>query len=96
MQHFLLTIAPFLLTMELFYLQLTIQLLYLQLELCTYTFLFLDLQLELLAQSGKVHLISALRDCKQRSLPASNIAPTESKKRFPLKGLDVSIELRIL
>ena len=38
-----------------------------------------------LAYSGKVHLIRALRDCKQRSLTVSKKAPTVSKKASPNK-----------
>ena len=61
--YFLLTAGSFLLTVELFYLQLTI--------------------LAFFAYSGKVHLISALRDCKQSSLAVSKKAPTVSKKASP-------------
>ena len=43
---------------------------------CTYSW-------SILAYSGKVHLIRALRDCKQRSLTVSKKAPTVSKKSFP-------------
>ena len=38
------------------------------------------------AYSGKVRLIRALRDCKQRSLTVSKKAPTVSKKLPPRKG----------
>ena len=44
---------------------------------------FFGLQLELFAYSGKVRLLSALRDCKQRSLTVSKKAPTVSKKASP-------------
>ena len=36
------------------------------------------------AYSGRVHLIRALRDCKQRSLTVSKKTPTVSKKVSPL------------
>ena len=65
---FSLTVGSFLLAVELFYLQLSILAFLLTLEMFC-------LQLELfylrLAYSGKVRLIRALRDCKQRSLTVS-------------------------
>ena len=39
------------------------------------------------AYSGKVCLIRALRDCKQRSLTVSKKAPTIRKKNFPPKNV---------
>ena len=41
------------------------------------------LQLALFDYKGKVHLIRALRDCKQRSLTVSKKAPTLSRKASP-------------
>ena len=82
---FLLTVGGFLLTVELFYLQLTI----LAFLLTAGAFLFTVLASLLtvgafLCYSGKVRLIRALRDCKQRSLTVSKKAPTVSKKASPL------------
>ena len=46
---------------------------------------YLQTKLQLLfAYSGQVRLISALRDCKQRSSTVSKKTPTASKKSFPL------------
>ena len=85
MQLFLLTIESFLLTIELIYLQLTIFALLLTDGAFSLTILAFYLQLEFfVAYSGKVHLISALRDCKQRSLTVSKTAPTVSKKASPI------------
>ena len=39
----------------------------------------------LLAYSGKVRLIRALRDCKPRSLTVNKKTPTVSKKTSPLE-----------
>ena len=67
-----------------FYLQLTI------FSLFTYNWSFLLTVLAFLltvgffAYNGKVHLIRALRDCKQRSLTVSKKAPTASKQTSPL------------
>ena len=72
--------GAFLLTVEPFYLQLTLLAFLLTIgafSLTTY------LQCSF-ACSGKVHLISALRDCKQRSLTVSKKASTVSKKLPPL------------
>ena len=68
---FLLTVGSFLLTVELFYLQLTTLSFCLQLELFPLTISVFCLQLELFAYSGKVRLRSVLWDCKQRSLTVS-------------------------
>ena len=46
----------------------------------TYNSGFFTYSWSFFAYSGKVRLIRALRDCKQRSLTASNKAPTVSKK----------------
>ena len=85
MRLFLLTAGSFLLTVELFYLQLTI----LAFLLTVRAFLltvgsFLTHSWSSFAYSGKVRLIRALRDCKQRSLTVSKKAPTLSKKASPL------------
>ena len=50
-----------------------------------YSFSFFTYSWSFLAYSGKVRLIRALRDCKQRSLTVSKKAPTVSKKASPLK-----------
>ena len=81
---FLLTVGSFLLTVELFYLRLTI------LAFFTYNWSFFAYSLSFLtynsssfAYNGKVRLIRALRDCKQRSLTVSKKASTVSKKASP-------------
>ena len=78
-------ISKLLLTVELFCLQLTILGFYLQLELFSLTSLaFLPaVSWSFFAYSGKVHLISASRDCKQRSLTVSPKIPTVSKTLLP-------------
>ena len=48
-----------------------------------YSFSFFTYSWSFLAYSGKVRLIRALRDCKQRSLTVSKKAPTVSKKASP-------------
>ena len=48
-----------------------------------YSFSFFTYSWSFFAYSGKVRLIRALRDCKQRSLTVSKKAPTVSKKAFP-------------
>ena len=45
-----------------------------------YNFSFFTYNWSFFAYSGTVHLIRALRDCKQRSLTVSKKAPTVSKK----------------
>ena len=80
---FLLTVGSFLLTVELFYLQVT-RLVYLQLELfCFDNFSFFAYNWSFCAYSGKVRLIRALRDYKQRSSTVSKQAPTVSGKASP-------------
>ena len=70
--------------MELFYLQLTILVFLLTMELFfTYNFSLFISNWSFFAYSGKVRQISALRDCKQRSLTVSNKATTVSKKTAP-------------
>ena len=51
-------------------------------SLFTHTFSVFCLQLELFCLQWKVHLISALRDCKQRCLTVSKKAPTVMRIRF--------------
>ena len=51
----------------------------------TYNWSFSAYSFSFFAYSGKVRLIRALRDCKQRSLTVSKKAPTVSKKASPLK-----------
>ena len=50
-----------------------------------YSFSFSAYSWSFSAYSGKVRLIRALRDCKQRSLTVSKKAPTVSKKASPQK-----------
>ena len=52
-------------------------------SLFNYSFSFFPYRWSFSAYSGKVPLIRALRDCKQRSLSVSKKAPTVSKKNFP-------------
>ena len=81
---FLPTVGSFLLTVELSYLQLTIVAFFAyNWRLFAYNFSFLTYNWSFFAHTGKVHLIRALRDCKQRSLTVSKKAPTVSKKSFP-------------
>ena len=47
-----------------------------------YSFSFFTYSWSFCAYSGKVRLIGALRDCKQRSSTVSKKAPTVSKKAF--------------
>ena len=49
-----------------------------------YSFSFSAYNWSFFAFSGKVRLISALRDCKQRSLTVSKKAPTVSRKASPV------------
>ena len=80
--------AAFLLTVELFYLQLTILAFLLTIGALLLTAVALLLTGgAFLAYSGKVHLMRALRDCKQRSLTVSKTTPTVSKKNFPRRLL---------
>ena len=79
MRLFLLTVGSFLLTVELFYLQLTILAFLLTVGAFLLTVLACLLTVgAFFAYSGKVRLIRALRDCKQRSLTASKKTPTVS------------------
>ena len=83
-RRFLLTVGSFLLPVELlefivdnFSFSLAVGVFCLQLSL-------FYLQLEFFADSGKVRLIRALRDCKQRIFTVSKETPIVSKKNFPL------------
>ena len=59
-------------------------------------FSFLTYSWSFFAYSGKVLLIRALRDCKQRSLTVSKKAPTVSKEASPiLKSLVRDIKERL-
>ena len=79
---FLLTVGSFLLTVGLSYLQLTILAFLLTVGAFLLTVLaFLLAVGAFLLTVGKVHLIRALRDCKQRSLTVSKKAPTVNKKK---------------
>ena len=49
-----------------------------------YNFSFFAYSWSLFAYNGKVRLIKALRDCKQRSLTVSKKAPTVSRKASPV------------
>ena len=53
----------------------------------TYNFSLFPSSWRFFAYSGSVRLISALRDCKQRSLAVSERAPTVSQKSFPPPSL---------
>ena len=71
MQLFLLTVGSFLLTMELFDLHLAILAFLLTIGAFSLTIFAVLLTIEAFAYSGKVPLISALRDCNQESLTGS-------------------------
>ena len=83
---FLLTVGSFLLTVELFLLAID------NFCSCTYSwsffgynFSFFTYSWSFFAYNGKVRLIRAFRDCKQRSLTVSKKAPTVSQKASPSK-----------
>ena len=81
----MLTVGSFLLTVEVFNLQWAIlAFLPYNLSFSAYSFSFLTYSWSFFAYSGKVRLIRALRNCKQRSLTVSKKAPTVSKKLPPL------------
>ena len=61
-----------------------------------YNFSFFTCSWSFLAYSGKVRLIRALRDCKQRSSTVSKKAPTVSKKASPEEKLQKLTLNRIL
>ena len=79
----LLTMGSFLLTMEPFYLRLTILVLLTVRAFLLTILAFLLTIGAFFAYSGKVRLIRALRDCKQRSLTVSKKAPTVRRKASP-------------
>ena len=56
-----------------------------------YSFSFFTYSWSFFAYSGKVRLIRALRDCKQRSLTVSKKAPTVSKRASPFLFLSPAI-----
>ena len=70
--------GAFLLTVDKFYLFFTYNW-----SFPAYSFSFLTYSWSFFAYSAKVRLISALKDCKQRSLTVSKKAPTVSKNAFP-------------
>ena len=73
---FLLTVRSFLLTVELLYLQLTIFAFLLTiLVFFADNLSFFAYSLSFCTYNGKVHLIRALRDCKQRSLSEKSSCP---------------------
>ena len=74
---FLLAVGSFLLTVELSYLQLTFLAFFAySWSSFAYSFSFFTYNWSFCAYSGKVRLIMALRDCKQRSLTVSKKTPT--------------------
>ena len=86
---FLLAVGSFLLTVELLYLQLTILAFFTcNWSFFAYSFSFSTYSWSFSAYSGKVRLIRALRDCKQRSLTVSKKAPTVSEKAPPCAPRD--------
>ena len=67
-----------------FYLQLTILAFWLTIgAFFAYSFSFFAYSWSFFAYNRKVHLVRALRDCKQRSLTVRKKAPTVSKKASP-------------
>ena len=83
---FLLTVGSFLLTIEFFLLTVdTFRFFAYSLSFSAYNFRFFAYSWSFSAYSGKVRLIRALRDCKQRSLTVSKKAPTVSRKASPNK-----------
>ena len=81
---FLLAVGSFLLTVELFLLTVdNFSFLAYSWSSFAYSFSFSAYGWSFFAYSGKVRLIRALRDCKQRSLTVSKKAPTVSTKTSP-------------
>ena len=81
---FVLTVGSFLLTVELFYLQLTMLAFFAySWSFLAYSFSFFTYSWSSFAYSGKVRLIRALRDCKQRSFTVSKKARTVSTRASP-------------
>ena len=95
MQLFCLQLGSFLPTLELFYLQLTPWAFSTRSwSFFAYSFSFFDYSWSFFAYSGKVRLIRALSDCKQRSLTVSKKAPTVSRggwRRSPSYAKDSGI-----
>ena len=58
-----------------------------------YTFSLFTYSWSLFAYTGKVRLIRALRDCKQRSLNVSKNAPTVSEKASPAATVQGSMTM---
>ena len=82
---FLLAVGSFLLTVELFLLTVdNFSFFTYSWSFFAYSFSFLTYSWSIFAYSGKVRLIRALRDCKQRFLTVSKKAPTVSKKASPI------------
>ena len=82
---FLLTIGSFLPTVELFYFTVDdFSFFAYTWSFFAYGFSFFTYSWSFFAHNGKVRLISALRDCKPRSLTVSEKAPTVSKKASPV------------
>ena len=86
------SVGSFLLSVELFYLQLTILAFFLQLTILAFSYswsflltilAFFAYNWSFFAYSGKVRRIRALRDCKQRSSTVGKKAPNVSKKASP-------------
>ena len=78
--------GSFLLTVELFYLQLTILASLLTVGASSLTFLAFYLRLELFAYSRKVRLISALKRCKRKSSNCKQESfPKNFQGHFPLR-----------
>ena len=89
---FLLTVGSFLLTVELFLLTVDhFSFFAYSWSFFAYSFSFLTYSWSFCAYSGKVRLVRALRDCKQRSLTVSKKAPTVSKKASPILKLPIFI-----
>ena len=81
---FLLTVGSFLLTVELFLLTIhSFTFFAYNFSFSAYNFSFSTYSFSFSTRSGKMRLMRALRDCKQRSLTVSKKAPTVSKKNFP-------------
>ena len=81
---FLLTVGSFLFKVELFYLQLIILAFLLTIGVFLLTDgVFFAYSWSFVAYSGRLRLIRALSDCKQRSLTVSKKAPTVTKKASP-------------
>ena len=80
-------VGSFLLTVAFFYLQLPISFFAYSWSSFAYSFSFSTYSWSFFAYSGKMHLIRALWDCKQRSLTVSKKAPTGSEKASPAENV---------